>query len=245
MAEKESKFKLEAWMLDKKSLNRLWDELGRFSNGDNGYIQCKYKDGGENKYANPCELASREENRRRNEVIEVSLSRSNSREGKYAYVNFSQSNLLSPSIYIRIEKRHEDAKIDLIYIENALLSTRPLWWWVEPVKLVLVLVELVLAGFLLFIALIVLINVFLIEEKWTWMGVGMWPLVPLFGWAVIVLVSFVFRWMLPTGTLAIGEGIGREENKKTLRKSILWIAPIIPGISAVAVLIITALTFLE
>jgi len=81
----------------------------------------------------------------------------------------------------------------------------------EPVKLGLVFVELVLAAFLLFIALIVLINVFLIEEKWTWMGMGMWLLAPSLGWAAIALVSFVFRWMLPTGTLAIGEGIGREQ----------------------------------
>jgi len=102
MAEKESKFKLEAWMLDKQNLNRLWDELGRFSHGDDDYIQCEYKDGGKNDYANPCELASREENRRRNEVIKVSLNRSNFREGKYAVVSFSQSNSLSPSIYIYV-----------------------------------------------------------------------------------------------------------------------------------------------
>lgn len=242
MAERESKSKLEAWVLDKQNLYRLWDELGRISDGDFGYIKCKYKDGGTNYYADPRELMSHEKNSRRNKVINVSLSRSNFKGGSYASVNFFLPNLLSSSIYISVEKRRGDGKMDLISIENVLLSTRPHWWWMEPVKIGLVILELVSAMFMLFVVLIVLIDMFLIEEKWTLTGIEVWPLVSLLAFAVIAFLDFAFHWLLPAGTLAIGEGIRRAENMKTIRKMILWITRII---IATAVLIVTSLKVFE
>ena len=238
MAKKERKFKHEAWILNKQNLNKLWDELDRISNGDYGYIRCEYKDGGTNDYTNPCELASHEENRDSNEVIKVFLIRSNSKEGSSARLRFSRSSLLSSPIYIMVEKRHGDARINLINIENVLLSTRPHWWWIERVKLWLACFGLVWGILAILFLYIVLINVFLNEENWTETEIEMWPLVPFLCWIVLVLVSFLFRFLMPTGTLEIGEGIRRAENMKAVRKNIFLSVSII---GSTAALIITAL----
>ena len=77
MAEKESKFKHEAWILYEHNLIELWDELGRVTNNGRGNIKCEYKDGGTNNYANQQELLSNEINSHNNAVIMVSLSRCN------------------------------------------------------------------------------------------------------------------------------------------------------------------------
>lgn len=224
MAEKESKFKREAWILYEHNLIEVWDELGRVSNNGSGSIKCEYKDGGKNSYANPQELISNEVNSRSNAVIKVSLSRYDIKRGASASVNFSPTLfLMSNSIYIWVDKEHEDAKADLVSVENVVLNTRPRWWWLEPLKIGLEFLELVWSLLVAPIAIIVFIVVFLIDERSILSETGIWPYVVLFGWILINLVNHLCRWLWPLTTFAVGEGMRREENLKVVRKIIYWI----------------------
>ena len=219
MAEKESKFKHEAWILYEHNLIELWDELGRVSDNGDGGIKCEYKDGGANKYANPQELVSNEVNSRRNAVVKVSFWRYNFERRISASVNFSPPLfLMSNSIHIWIEKEHEDAKADLVSVENVVLKTRPWWWWLEPLKLGLKFLELVWSLLVAPIALIVFITVFLIGERLIFSEIGIWSYVVLFGWILINFVNHLCHWLWPIATVAFGEGVRREENLKMVRK---------------------------
>lgn len=216
MAESESKFRLEAWILTEQNLNKIWDELGRVTNQGSGYIECKYKDRGENSYSNPLELVSRETNSSRNAVINVRLSRSSSKRSARVSVSFMQSGLFQPfSIYISVTKEHEDSKADLTKIENVLLNTRPWWWWIEPIKLILAL----LTWFIVIIVILIFPN-FLVKENWILSEASVWEFAIFFISIAIIFAYFLCRWLLPSATLAIGEGMRREANLITVRKII-------------------------
>lgn len=226
----------EAWILYEHNLVELWDELGRVSDNGDGSIECEYKDGGENKYTNPQELASNEINNRSNAVIKISFRRYNFERGISASVIFSSPLfLMSNSIHIWVEKEHEDAKSDLVSVENVVLNTRPRWWWLEPLKIGLKFLGQVWLLLATPIAIFEFITVFLMGKRSVFPEIGIWLYVVLFGWILINLVSHLCHWLWPVATVAFGEGVRREENLKTVRKIISF------GGSAAVVLIILAL----
>lgn len=238
MAENESKFKREAWILYEHNLIEIWNELGRVSNNGSGNIKCEYKDGGSNKYTNPQELVSNEANSRNNAVIKVSLARYDFERKIGINVMFSLPPFfMSNSIHIWVEKEHEDAKADLVSVENVVLNTRPRWWWLEPLKLGLNFLELVWKLLVAPIAVTLLTIVLLIDERSIFLETEIWSYLVLFGWILIYLVNYLCRWLWPVATTAFGEGMRREEDLKMIRKIVSWIC------GAAVVLIIIASRF--
>ena len=223
MEERRHAWRQQAWVLELQGLNEVWEALGRVTEGgDDGKVKCRCKGGTVKEYANPYELAEREANSRSEEVTEMELTRWNMSEGTWAGVEFRQPSVPFPhSVRIFVHKKHSGAEADVNKVEQAVLSTRPRWWWMERGRLMLDVLTLIwcLMG-------LVVVGYVLLE------GWSVWAIIAMFGWIVIELFNKASRWLLPAGTVAIGEGRVREENRRTIR----WI---ISGTVSIVVLIVS------
>lgn len=218
MEERRHVWRLQTWVVEVQGLNEVWEALGRITEGENsGEIECWCKGGTVKEYANPEELAEKEANNRREEVTEMKLKRWNIKKGTWAGVDFTQPSVPFPhSVHIFVHKKDGGAEADLNKIEEAVLSTRPRWWWAEHVRLKLEILTLILCLIALGVVGYVLVG-----------GSSVWATVMMYGWIVIQLPITASRWLLPAGTVAIGAGRVREENRRTIRWIIAGTVPIV------------------
>ena len=218
MKERRHVWRLQTWVLEVEGLNEVWEALGRVTEGENGgEIECRCKGGTVKEYVNPDELAEKEANSRSEEVTGIELKRWNIREETWAGVEFTQPSVPFPhSVHIFVHKKHGGAEVDLNKIEEAVLSTRPRWWWAEHVRLKLEILTLIWCLMALGV-----VGYILVGGSWAW------ATVVAYGWIVIQLPITASRWLLPAGTVAIGAGRRREENRKTIRWIIAGEVPIV------------------
>ena len=217
MEERRHVWRLQTWVLEMQGLNEVWEALGRVTEAENGNIECQCKGGTVREYADPDELAEKEANSRSEEVTGVKLKRWNFGEGIWAGVEFTHPSMPFPhSVHIFVHKKHSGAEADLNKIEEAVLTTRPRrWWWVEHVRLKLEILMLIWCLIALGAVAYILLG-----------GSWVWATAVAYSWIVIEVLIRASRWILPAGTVAIGAGRVREENRKSIRWIIVGIVPL-------------------